>query len=159
MKTQSLPEQKTVPFVEINRFMGPWYVIANIPTVFEKGAYNAVESYAWNEKENRIDINFTYNNGRADGPVKSIPQKGFIYDEKSHAEWRVQPWWPFKFAYLIVDLAPDYSDTIVGVPDRGHVWIMSRTPKMDDNRYQVLVEKVRSLGYDISALQKVPQIH
>jgi apolipoprotein D and lipocalin family protein len=35
----------TVNYVDIERFMGPWYVIASIPTVLEKGAHNAVETY------------------------------------------------------------------------------------------------------------------
>lgn len=107
-----------VSYVEISRYMGSWYIMANIPTTFEKGAFNAVESYTWNEAEKRIDINFTYNKGSFDGKEKSIPQKGFIYDKTTNAERRVQVWWPLKFSYIIQDLAEDYSDAIVGVPNR-----------------------------------------
>ncbi len=43
------PEMKTVDYVDLDRFMGDWYVIANIPTFLEKGAHNAVENYQLNE--------------------------------------------------------------------------------------------------------------
>ena len=32
--------------MELSKFMGSWYVIANIPTPFEKNAYNAMETYS-----------------------------------------------------------------------------------------------------------------
>ena len=154
---KNLPPQPTVSKVEIPKFMGRWYVIANIPTVFEKGAFNATETYNWNAKEERIDVDFRFNKDSFEGPEKSYPQKAWIYDQESKSEWRVQPFWPLKFAYLIVHLAEDYSDTIIGVPNRGHVWIMSREPKLSDSRYDELLGKVRSFGYDMSKVQRVPQ--
>jgi apolipoprotein D and lipocalin family protein len=137
--------------------MGPWYVIASIPTMFEKGAYNAVESYSWNAEEDRIDIDFSFRKDAFDGPIKKIPQTAKIYNRETNSEWRVRPFWPLSLAYLIVDLAPDYSDTIIGVPSRKYVWIMARSKTLPDERYRVLVEKIKALGYDITKLQKVPQ--
>ncbi|MFN7728727.1 MAG: lipocalin family protein [Bdellovibrio sp.] len=153
----NLPPQPTVEHVEIPRFMGTWYVIATIPTMFETGAHNAVETYTWNESENRVDVDFRFRKDAFDGKEKAIPQKGFIYNQTTKAEWRIQPFWPLSFAYLIVDLAPDYSDTIIGVPNRKYVWIMARQPQMQADRYQALVTKVQTLGYDISKLILVPQ--
>jgi apolipoprotein D and lipocalin family protein len=158
MNRKDLPEQKTVEHIELPRFMGRWYVIASIPTRFEKGAFNATETYTWNEKKQQIDIDFRFNQDSATGPEKKIPQRAFIYNEESKAEWRVQPFWPLKFAYLIVGIANDYSDTVIGVPDRGNVWIMARTPKIDETRYAQLVSQIQNLGYDIGELKKVPQI-
>ena len=156
--SNTLPEQKTVSQVELPRFMGKWFVIASIPTMFEKGAVNATETYTWNDENQRIDIDFRYRKDRPDGDEKAIPQKGFIYDAKSNAEWRIQPFWPLKFAYLIIDLADDYSDTTIGVPNRGHVWIMARSPAISEDRYGQILKKIKSLGYDMDALRKVPQI-
>ncbi|QDK36877.1 hypothetical protein DOE51_04360 [Bdellovibrio sp. NC01] len=153
--TKPLP---TVSHVDISRFMGDWYVVANIPTFVEKGATNAIESYSWNEKENRIDVDFRFNADTPKGPVKRYPQKAWIYDKNTNAEWRVQPWWPLKFSYLIIDLAPDYSYTVIGVPSRNYVWIMARKPVMDSALFAEVVSKVQSFGYDTSKIQKVPQI-
>ena len=143
--------------VDIPKFMGTWYVIANIPTFLEVGAHNAVETYTWNEKENRIDIGFTFNQDSFDGKVKSIPQKGWIYNKSTNAEWRVQPFWPLKFAYLIIDLAPDYSYTVISVPNRSYIWIMARTPTMDETLYKKIIEKAQNQwGFDISKIEKIP---
>lgn len=154
---KNLPPQPTVERVELPRFMGKWYVIASIPTSFEKGAFNATEIYTWNESKKRIDVDFKFNKDGFDGKVKSIPQTAWVYNEKTNSEWRVRPFWPLSFAYLIVDLASDYSDTIIGVPSRNYVWIMAREPQISDKRYEELVAKVKSLGYDLSKLQRVPQ--
>ena len=109
-------------------------------------------------QEKRIDVDFRYNKDSATGPIKRYPQKAWIYDSKTNAEWRVQPWWPLKFAYLVIDLAPDYSYTVIGVPDRKYVWIMARNKTMEPRLYESLVAKLQAWGYDISKLQKVPQL-
>jgi apolipoprotein D and lipocalin family protein len=152
----SLPELKTVEKIEIPKFMGSWYVIANIPTFVEKGAHNALETYTWNEKENRIDVDFSFNKDSLDGEKKNYPQKAFIHNTKTNAEWRIQFIWPLRFAYLIVDVAPDYSWTIIGVPDRDYVWIMARTPTLSQETYDMIVAKVKENHFDISKLQKIP---
>ena len=65
-----LPPLKTVAVVDIQRFMGDWYVIANIPTWIEKGAYNPVESYRL-DKDGTIATTFAFRKGAFDGPQKS----------------------------------------------------------------------------------------
>ena len=152
-----MPTQPTVRHVDIQKYMGEWRVIASIPTSFEKGAHNAVEAYTWNSAKKQVDIDFRYNKDSFDGEEKHIPQRGWIYNEKTNAEWRIRPFWPLSFAYLIIDLADDYSDVVVGVPNRAHVWIMARSKQMKPERYSQLVAKIKSLGYDVSKLQLVPQ--
>ena len=148
---------KTVEHVDIPRFMGKWYVIANIPTFIEKGAFNAIETYTLNEKEKRIDVDFKFNQDSFQGKEKSYPQKAFIFDHKTNAEWRIQPFWPLKFAYLITDLAPDYSYTVVAVPNRKNVWIMARTPTLPEATYQEILAKLKAQSFDLKELQTVPQ--
>lgn len=152
------PQQPVVEHLEIDRYMGRWYVIASIPTMFETDAVNAIEDYSWNKEKKQVDIDFHFNKNSVSGTEKHIKQTGFIYDEKTNAEWRIQPFWPLKFAYLVVDLAPDYSYVVVGVPGRDHVWIMARKPTLDLEVYNRLVAKIQTLGYKIDDLKKVPQI-
>ncbi len=154
---KSLPDQPTVDHVELPKFMGRWFVIASIPTSFETDAVNATETYTWNAEAERIDIDFRYRKEKPDGEEKSVPQKAWVENTQTNAEWRVRPFWPLKFAYLIVDLAPDYSDTIVGRPGRENVWIMAREPRMSEVRYRQLLRKVEGFGYDMSKLKKVRQ--
>jgi apolipoprotein D and lipocalin family protein len=73
------PEMKTVDYVDIDRFMGPWYVIANIPTFLEKGAHNAVETYSLND-DGTIGTTFTFRKNSFDGKPKEYNPKAFILD-------------------------------------------------------------------------------
>ena len=146
---------KTVSHVEIKRFMGPWHVQAGRFTSFEKDPYNSVESYTWNEKENRIDVDFHYNQGGFDGPRKEIPQKAFIENKQTNAHWKIQVWWPLRFSYLIVALDPNYEWTAIGVPDEKYLWIMSRTPHLPREKVSEIVKDLDRLGYSTKDLQFV----
>lgn len=148
---------ETVSHVNLPRFMGTWYVIANVPTWFETEACNAVERYVWNAKEDRIDVDYTHHEKTPDGPLKSFPQKAWVVNKDTNAEWRIRPLWPLLFAYLVVDVAPDYSWTIIGVPDKKHFWIMARTPSMDASVLEQLIEKMKARGYETAKLRRIPQ--
>ena len=147
---------KTVDYVDLDRFMGSWYVIANIPTFLEKGAHNAVETYRLND-DGSIATNFTYRKGAFDGKLKEYNPKGFILDENTNARWGMRFVWPIKADYRIVYLDDDYSQTVIGRQDRDYVWIMTRTPTISEADYDELVTFVEALGYDTSKLQRVPQ--
>jgi len=146
---------KTVDQVGIPKFMGSWHVIASIPTIFEKRAYNAVESYEL-KPDGTIGTTFTYHKGAFDGPLKTMKPTGFIRDS-SNAVWGMQFLWPFKSEYLIAYLNADYTQTIIARSARDYVWIMARTPQISDADYQRLVERTAALGYDVGKLQRVPQ--
>ena len=146
---------ETVDHVDIARFTGSWYVLGSIPTVFEKNAYNAVESYAQNP-DGTIKTTFTYHKGAFDGPVKTMNPTGFIRDS-SNAVWGMRIFWPITSEYLIAYLNADYSQTIIARNARDHVWIMSKKPQISDADYRRLVERAGAMGYDVTKLQRVPQ--
>jgi apolipoprotein D and lipocalin family protein len=139
---------KTVDFVDIERFMGDWYVVAGRFTPLEKDVFNGVETYKWNAKANRIDIGFTYNQGSLNGPVKSLPQKGWIYNTTTNAHWKVSPLWPLKLDYLVIGLAADYDWTVIGVPNEKYVWIMSRNPKLPRETIESIIDELKIKGYN-----------
>jgi apolipoprotein D and lipocalin family protein len=145
----------TVPSVDLNRFMGDWYVIANIPTFIEKDAYNAMESYRLAE-DGTIATTFTFNKGGFDGPLKTYNPRGFIRDKESNAVWGMQFIWPFKAEYRIVYLSEDYTKTVIGRSKRDYVWIMARKPAISSEDYASILEFLEAQGYDISKVQKVP---
>ena len=146
----------TVENVDLNRFMGDWYVIANIPTFIEKNAYNAIETYRL-EDDGTVATTFRFNKGSMDGPLKEYHPRGFIQDKESNAVWGMQFIWPFKAEYRIVYLSDDYSKTVIGRSKRDYVWIMARKPSISDDDYDAIVDFLREQGYDTSKLQKVPQ--
>lgn len=154
--TPQRPLVQTVPYVDLERFMGSWHVIANIPTFIEKNAYNAVESYALNE-DGSIATTFAFNKGGFDGTQKKYTPRGFVRDKKSNAIWGMRFVWPFKADYRILYLDPDYSLTIIGRKQRDYLWIMAREPAISETEYQRMLNVAAEQGYDISKIQKVPQ--
>jgi apolipoprotein D and lipocalin family protein len=149
------PPIALAPKVDISRFMGDWYVIANIPTSMEKGAHNAVESYR-RDPDGSIATTFTYRAGSFDGERKRYTPRGFVKDA-SGAVWGMRFIWPIKADYRIVHVADDYSQTIVGREARDYVWIMARTPSIPEADYQRLLGIVSAQGYDLRKLERVPQ--
>ncbi|MCF7981125.1 MAG: lipocalin family protein [Pseudomonadales bacterium] len=146
----------TVDYVDIDRFMGDWYVVANIPTFLEDGAHNAVESYQKNE-DGTIATTFTFRDGGFDGDLKKYNPTGYIKDSKTNALWGMQFIWPIKADYRIIYLDDGYTKTVIGREARDYVWLMARNPKLTDEEYEKIVEYIDSIGYDISKLKRVPQ--
>jgi len=144
-----------VPQVDLKRFMGDWYVIANIPTFPEKGAHNAVERYTL-DPDGSIAVNFSFNADAFDGPLKTYTPRGFVLDS-TNALWGMRFVWPIKADYRISYVASDYSLTVIGREARDHVWIMARTPTIPEAEYQRMVSFVMREGYDVSKLVRVPQ--
>jgi apolipoprotein D and lipocalin family protein len=150
------PPIQTVPHVDLQRFMGDWYVIANIPTFVETDAYNAVESYRL-DTDGTIATTFTFRQGSYDGALKSHHPRGFVLDTQSNAVWGMQFIWPFKGDFRIVYLNSDFTQTVIGREKRDYVWIMARQPTMPESDYQRIVELLGREGYDTAQIRKVPQ--
>lgn len=149
------PQIATVPQVDLPKFMGPWYVIAAIPTAIETEAFNAVESYQLN-KDGTIATTFTFNKGSLDGKQKTYNPRGFVVENTGNARWGMQFVWPIKAEFLIAYLDADYSKTIIARNARDYVWIMARDAHLSDEEYAALVQKVAEMGYDTAKLRKVP---
>lgn len=152
----SLPPIKTVNHVDLQRFMGDWYVIACIPTIIEKDIYNAVESYQLN-RDGTIQTTFTFKKGSFDGKPKKYQPKGFVVPNTGNALWGMQFIWPIKSEFRIVELDDDYQNTIIARNARDYVWLMSRKPKISDEQYDRYVSKISEMGYDVTKLVKIPQ--
>jgi apolipoprotein D and lipocalin family protein len=146
------PPIKTVSEVNLQKFMGPWYVIGHIPTFIEKNAFNAIESYELNQ-DGTIGTTFTFNEGALTGPLKTYKPKGFVIKDSGNALWGMQFIWPIKAQYKIVYLDEAYQNTIIARDDRDYVWIMSREKKIEQKTLEQLVKKIETDGYDIKKIR------
>lgn len=152
--TRSDPVMETVPYVDLERFMGDWYVVAGITTFVERNAVNSVESYSL-RPDGDVDIRFSFNDG---DKRKQYTARGFVVNRESNADWKVQFFPVLKFPYKVIDIAPDYNYSVVGVPNRKYVWIMSRFPEMDAGVYDEIVNRLKTeYNYDISKIRKIEQ--
>lgn len=154
---QTVPD-RSMPLaqnLDLQRFMGDWYVIANIPTFIEKNAYNAVESYRLTE-DGRVATTFRFRKGGFDGPVKIYRPTGFVSAE-DNAVWGMQFLWPIKAEFLVIFLDEAYDRTIIGRSRRDYVWLMARTPELSAAQYQEMLNAAAAAGYDVTRIQRVPQ--
>ena len=147
---------KTIDYLDVNRFMGDWYVIAAIQTPLEKGAHNALESYALNS-DGSIATTFTFRQDGFDGDLKRYTPTGFIEDTQTNARWSMQFIWPIKVDYRVVYLSEDYETTIIGRQARDYVWMMARRPNISESQFNELVTLIADLDYDIRQLKRIPQ--
>ena len=150
------PPIKTVAHVDLERFMGRWFVIANIPTFVEQGAYNAVERYRLSS-DGSVDTTFYCRKGGFDGKRSTTRTRAFVLDTNSNAIWGMQFLWPFKADYRISYLALDYSHTVIAREKRDYVWIMARTPRLSSQNYEKILLFLSDQGYDTEKIEKVPQ--
>jgi apolipoprotein D and lipocalin family protein len=146
----------TVPYVDLEKFMGDWYVIASIPTFIEKDAYNAVETYELRE-DGAIATTFVFRQGGFAGKEKTYTPVGYVEDKETNAVWGMQFIWPVRADYRIVYLTNDYSQTIIARNKRDFVWIMARTPEISAGDYEQMTRLIEAMGYDLAKLRKVPQ--
>ena len=140
-------QMKTVDYVDIERFMGKWFVTAIVPNMIENGATNASDIYELNSDGT---IAITYD-AIKDGKKKQIKQKGIIINKESNAEWSIQmkkPYIPFlKFPFKIILIDNDYNYMAVGYPDNKMGWIMSREVEMDEALYNNILTELVDFGY------------
>lgn len=145
--------------IDLQKFMGKWYVISNLPTYFDKGTINNVENYSYDAVSKVVQVDFTYCSSSS-SKSSLLQQRASVVNEAC-TEWKISPkigvYIPIGLAYLIVDCAEDYSTCIIGVPDRRYIWIMARTPAVDSSTLQALDSKARELGFDPTTFNKVTQ--
>ena len=148
---------RTVAKVDIPRYMGDWYVIANIPNLAEKHCFDSVESYAL-RADGDIDNWFSCRKKSFDAPFKKLTSaRAVIRNKLTNAEWTVRFFGFIGVKYLVLDLDPDYQWTVVGHPSRRYGWIMARSRTLPDDTYQTLLQRLGDQGYDTTKFVKVPQ--
>jgi len=150
------PFQKVVERMDIDKFLGPWYVIALLPSAFEKNAVNGIETFSIDAKGN-IRVEYVFYKDSPDGKKTVMHQKGWIMDKESNTEWEVQPLWPLRLPYLIIDLADDYRYTVIGTNNFKYVWIMAREPFLSDEDYACILGKLEARGYKPADIKLMPQ--
>lgn len=152
----ALPRLNTAQNVDLDKFMGKWYVIACIPVFIEAKAFNETEEYN-TLPDGSINTVLTFNQGSFDGPIKRYNPRGFVKDKVHNSTWAMQFIWPFKTEYLITHLNEDYSQTVIGRNKRDYVWLMARTPEIPQEDYDRIMKELADQGYDLRKIRKVPQ--
>ena len=155
--TALYPPLDTVDSVDLDRYLGKWYEIARYPNSFERGCVGVTAEYALLDN-GQVEVVNTCVESSLDGPVRTIEGTARVFDSSTNAKLKVTFFWPFEGDYWILDLGEEYDYAVVGAPNREFLWILNRTPTMDDALYDELVAKLPDLGFDPDRLYVVPQV-
>lgn len=154
LKSSSTKKIGTVCDVDIERYLGTWYEIARLDHSFEKGMDHVTATYTM-KKNGRIEV---LNSGTRDGKKISIKGKAEVIDNGCPGNLRVS-FVPFiKSSYRIITLDKEnYQYAIVTSSRRSYLWLLSRTPQIDERTATELVSKARMLGFKVKDLIWVAQ--
>ena len=146
-----LPPLKTVAKLDLNRYLGKWHEIARFDHRFERGCVASTAEYAL-LPDGRISVKNTCR--KEDGKESDITGVAWVADPAEPAKLRVRFFWPFSAAYWVIALDEEYQWAVVGHPSRDYLWILSRTPTMEEELYQRILALITAQHYDVTRLIK-----
>lgn len=152
----NLPRLETVEHVELPKYLGTWYEIARYPQSFQEGCVASTATYELRE-DGEISVVNRCRKDTLDGEQDSAEGRARVVDPGTNAKLEVTFFWPFWGDYWIIDLDEDYQWAVVGHPSRDYLWILSRTPRMDDATYAAILERLQKQGYPLDRLLKTLQ--
>lgn len=147
---------EVVPHLDLEKYLGTWYEIASIPYGPQKNCVAVTATYS-SRKDGGIEVVNRCRVGTLDGRHRSIRGKAWVVDPATNAKLKVSFFWPFSGDYWVIELDPEYRYAVVGHPSRDYLWVLSRSPRMEEAMYRKLLRKVERKGYDVNRLVKTPQ--
>jgi lipocalin len=154
VKSQTKPS--VVASVDLERYRGFWYEIARLPFYFERKLKCTSATYTL-RGDGKITV---LNKGHYITDPRKVDQSegvAWIPDKNSPAKLKVRFFWPFSGDYWIIHLDENYRYVLVGEPRLKYLWILAREKKMDDQPYNMLLQKAVDNGYDVKEIIRVEQ--
>jgi lipocalin len=146
----------SVESFDLSRYLGTWYEIAKYPVSFEEGLVGVKAEYSLRDDGDIRVLNSGYE-GTFDGELSTAEGRAWVSDPAEPAKLTVRFFWPFTGDYWVIALDPAYRFAVVGEPDRGYLWILSREKFLPEATYREIVARIHDLGYDTSRIEKMPQ--
>jgi len=141
---------------ELNRYLGTWYEIARLDHSFERGMEQVTAEYALRE-DGGVSVT---NRGflTAENKWKEATGKAFFVEEPNTGYLKVSFFGPFYGSYVIFELdREDYQYAFISGPDNSYLWLLSRTPTVDQKLLDRFVGQAKELGFPIEELIYVRQ--
>ncbi|SDI35313.1 apolipoprotein D and lipocalin family protein [Paraburkholderia phenazinium] len=136
--------------------MGRWYVIADTPFLSEYDYVGNCDE--WTLRRNgQIDDEYLGRRHDFDQPVSGSHFVAKVMPGTGNTKWRVSLIWPFELVIVTAYVDPEYRYTIRCMADGNLVWILSRTPEMDEATYAAMLARLGRMGVDVDRIRRVPQ--
>lgn len=143
--------------VDLERYSGRWFEIARYDVRFQRGCEGVTAQYQPMEN-GEIEVINACRRGGLDGELDTVTGRARIVDGSNGAKLKVSFFGPFFFGdYWVIDLAEDYSWAVVSEPRGRFLWLLSRTPQMDQDVLDARLAWLSAQGYDTRALRFTEQ--
>lgn len=151
-----VPPLETVPYVDVERYMGTWYEIASYPTFFNRRCTATTAQYTLRD-DGTVRVVNECRIGDPSGRVDRIEGTARVVDTQTNAKLKVSFSFFAQGDYWIIALDENYQWAVVGDPGRQTLFVLSRTPTLPDEVYQDILDRVRAKCYDPDVLELTPQ--
>jgi len=141
---------------ELNRYLGTWYEISRFDHKFERGLVGVTATYSLREN-GKIKVENKGFEETLNGKISVAIGKAKIPDPNIPSKLKVSFFLFFYADYFVLELDENYQWAVIGSKSDKYLWILSRTPQMDENLYNELLNKLAIRGYDVTKLIKVEQ--
>jgi len=149
-------DNSTITTFDLDRYLGKWYEVARYDHAFERNLVGTTAEYSLHDDGMIKVLNSGYLY-TLDGKFKESVGKAKLNKNGKPGQLRVSFFGPFYSNYYILDLAPDYSYSVVGSSSPKYLWILSRTPQLKPEVQSKIVKGLQQRGYDTSKLIWVEQ--
>ena len=152
---------RTVAIVDLDRYAGDWFEIARFPNRFQRQCVCDVRATYARRPDGRVDVVNRCRTAEGETEARGVAR---IVDEQTFAKLKVRfapgwlSWLPMVWGdYWVIGLATDYTWAVVGDPSREYLWILSRTPQLDDGSAALARAAARDNGFDVERLVPTAQ--
>ena len=141
---------------ELNRYLGTWYEIARLDHRFERGLSRVTANYSMRDDGGVSVVNRGYQLSSEEW--EEATGKAYFVGAPDIGQLKVSFFGPFYGGYNIMELdKDDYQYALVAGPDRSYLWILARSPKLDQETLDALVNIAKNANFPIEELIYVDQ--
>jgi len=149
------PPLEVAPNVELTSFQGKWYEIASLPRTTQVDCYGTTAFYSQATDGTYSFVN-QCNVESTSGPVRTVTMKATVPNAAVPAKLAVDVG-GFSGDYWILEVGSNYEYAVVGHPTRLYLWILSRTPSLDDTTLKGILDRATASHFNTAKLQYTPQ--
>ena len=149
-------DNSTITAFDLDRYLGKWYEIARYDHSFERDLVGCKANYSMRD-DGKIKVVNSGHLKTLDGPYKESIGKARAKKNGTPGQLQVSFFGPFYGDYNIMELAPDYSYSVVGSNSPRYLWILSRVPQLTTATKDKILRNLRQRGYDTTKLIWVEQ--
>ncbi len=151
----NLPALQTVDSVDLSKYAGLWYEVIHLPSRLQEGCQDSTATFSL-RNDGEIDI-LNSCRDKHDGSLHHTNGRGWSIDKSHNARLMFSFFWPFRSEYLIIDQGKEYEYSVICTPDRKRLWVISRTPKLNGDVFESILQHLEKQGFNRDSFVKTEQ--